>query len=46
MRTWYNSTVDSTVKDNTDVVYIPRGGSEVDTDIVPANTTANNTYPT
>lgn len=33
------------MKDDTDVVYIPRGGSEVDDDIVVANSTANNTYP-
>jgi hypothetical protein len=33
--------VSSTVKDNTDVVYIPQTGTPVDDDIVVANTTAN-----
>jgi len=46
MRTWYNQTVESSVKDDVDTVYIQRGGSEVDTDIVSANTTANQTFDT
>lgn len=46
VRTWYNSTVSSTVKDNTDVVYIPQTGTPVDDDIIVANTTANQTFPT
>lgn len=46
MRTSFNATVDESVKSQADVVFISRTTSTPDTDIVPANTTANNTYPT
>ena len=46
MRTYFVQAVSSAIKDNTDVVYIPRSGAEVDKDIVVPEQKENQTFPT